>query len=1101
MIYTSSSRALLMLSLIFTLFSCGEDKPRKILVFNNNATNKAVGYEAVKRIMEFGKNRQLEIDTTSDKRFLSEDTLKNYGALILVNTKSNGLDAATQNDIQRFIEAGGGLAGIHAGGSTTHQWPLFSKIVGGVIETKANSDSASQISINVIDDDLSKVDNMPKTWSQQDAMLKVNSLDEDNTTVAMANDKPVSWHRKYEGSKIFYTLAGGDQQSYSNENFVNHVLDGIQYVASGSALDYGKAKTLRVPEANRFLPIVLDSYLDEPIEMEILDNGKVIFIERHGNVKIYDPSVKASKVIGKLDVQLSGNYEDGLLGLEIDPNFNKNQFIYLYYSPLGGKPVQNLSRFKLNGDTLMMNSEKLVIEVPVQRETCCHSAGNVYFSKDGNLYLSTGDNTSSKESDGFTPIDERAGRAPFDAQKSSGNTHDLRGKILRIHVEADGTYTIPEGNLFPKDGSKGRPEIYVMGARNPYRLTVDNRGFLYWGDVGPDGGQDSERGPRSYDEWNQARKPGYFGWPYFLANNIAYADFDFEKNVIGAKFNPENPVNESPNNNGSKTLPPAQPAMIYYPYNESSEFPMLGTGSRSAMSGPFYYQADYKDSNAKFPKYYDEKLFIFEWARSWIKVLTFNKEGDLQQIESFLPEMEFYHPIDVKFGADGAMYVLNYGANYFARNPDAQLVRIEYAEGNRQPVAQIVADKTVGAVPLKINFSAKKSFDYDANAKLTYAWDSGEGETSREPEPVFTFDKEGVYRASLTVTDESGASAKSEVEIKVGNEMPTVDVELNGNRSFYLGNSPLSYQVSVQDKEDGNLQNGIDPKQVSFAIDYLSEGNDLALLASHAADGVSAKYLKGKALMDESDCKSCHALNQKSIGPSLNAVAQRYKVNVKAVPMLVNKIIGGGNGNWGTIMMAAHPQLSEKETEQMVNYILSLADQQKNLPLKGVYNLKEHKATDATGVYIFSARYVDKGSDITGKLTGRKMIILRNPKVQAEDFNKFHEVGTQRPVGADLAYVSEIKDGSYISFSDIDLNGVGEIAFNVQANTGEMEVRIDSSEGSVIGNVNLASQLQEWRTINVKIKNTEKPSDLYIVFKNSEGKRPFMNMDWLVFKK
>ncbi|MBK7653635.1 MAG: PQQ-dependent sugar dehydrogenase [Flammeovirgaceae bacterium] len=86
------------------------------------------------------------------------------------------------------------------------------------------------------------------------------------------------------------------------------------------------------------------------------------------------------------------------------------------------------------------------------------------------------------ESDGYSPADARAGRSPFDAMKSSSNTNDLRGKILRIHPEPDGTYTIPEGNLFPKGEEKTRPEIYVMGNRNPYRISVDQKtGFLYWG--------------------------------------------------------------------------------------------------------------------------------------------------------------------------------------------------------------------------------------------------------------------------------------------------------------------------------------------------------------------------------------------------------------------------------------------------------------------------------------------------------------------------------------------------------------------------------------------------------------------------------------------
>ena len=179
-------------------------------------------------------------------------------------------------------------------------------------------------------------------------------------------------------------------------------------------------------------------------------------------------------------------------------------------------------------DSLLLQSEKVILEVAVQRETCCHSGGSISFGPNGNLFLSTGDNTSSKESDGYSPLDERAGRAPFDAQKGSSNTQDLRGKILRITPTAEGSYTIPTGNLFSSDGSVGRPEIYAMGCRNPFRFSVDQKtGYIYWGDVGPDSGKDSKLGPQSYDEWNQAKTPGNYGWPYFEADNKAYPMLDF----------------------------------------------------------------------------------------------------------------------------------------------------------------------------------------------------------------------------------------------------------------------------------------------------------------------------------------------------------------------------------------------------------------------------------------------------------------------------------------------------------------------------------------------------------------------------------------------
>jgi glucose/arabinose dehydrogenase len=294
------------------------------------------------------------------------------------------------------------------------------------------------------------------------------------------------------------------------------------------AIDYKKATTKRVPEENRFSKVVLKYNFDEPTEMAILPDGRIMFLERKGNVKLYDPKDDSLRVINTFNVWTK--FEDGMLGLTLDPNFSKNNWLYIYYSS-PDKSVNVLSRFVFATDKIDMSSEKQLLEVPTQRETCCHTGGSLAFAADGNLFLSTGDNTSPFESDGFSPSDERPGRSPFDAQKSSGNTNDLRGKILRIHPQDDGTYTIPDGNLFPKGEAKTKPEIYVMGCRNPYRISVDQKtGYLYWGEVGPDAGfNDSIRGPRGYDEVNQAQKAGYFGWPYFVGNNYAYGEHNRKK--------------------------------------------------------------------------------------------------------------------------------------------------------------------------------------------------------------------------------------------------------------------------------------------------------------------------------------------------------------------------------------------------------------------------------------------------------------------------------------------------------------------------------------------------------------------------------------------
>ena len=266
----------------------------------------------------------------------------------------------------------------------------------------------------------------------------------------------------------------------------------------------------------------------------------------------------------------------------------KNGWIYLYYSPpethqdKNGQKAGREHSFPLHlkEDKLDMASEKVMLRVATQREECCHAGGSLAFDAKGNLYLSTGDNTNPFGSDGFSPTDERPGRSPWDAQKSPANANDLRGKVLRVTPQADGTIKIPKGNLF-KPGTPGtRPEIYAMGCRNPFRISVDQKnGILYWGDVGPDAqGFQEGRGPAGQDEVNQARAAGNFGWPYFVGDNKAYWKYDFEKKTSGERFDPLKPLNKSPNNTGIKELPPAQPAFIYYPYGPSAKFPVVEGG-------------------------------------------------------------------------------------------------------------------------------------------------------------------------------------------------------------------------------------------------------------------------------------------------------------------------------------------------------------------------------------------------------------------------------------------------------------------------------------------------------------------------------------------
>ncbi len=414
----------------------------------------------------------------------------------------------------------------------------------------------------------------------------------------------------------------------------------------------------------------------EPISLDVAGDGAVYVAERRGGLFRWDPVTGNVREFGRLEV-FTGP-EDGLLGFVLHPGFITNHWIFAYHSTPG--VLENrLSRFTVTNGVLDAASHRILLRIPTLIPKPNHSGGGLDFDAAGNIYLGTGDYTLAGGSDGFAPLDERPGHELNDSQRTAANTADLRGKILRVHPESDGGLILPAGNLFPPGTPHARPEIYVMGVRNPFRLAVDRpSGRLFWGDVGPDAtGPDPARGPAGFDEFNVTRTAGNFGWPYFLADNRPYAAFDFSNRTPGRLFDPSHPVNASVNNTGRRDLPPARPAFLWYPPGQSSRWPVLGSGARSAMAGPvFRFRSDVLARG--WPADLDGAVVLWDWERGWLLAVWLDPEDHLSRIQRILPGEKFRRPISARFGPDGALYLLEWGSNW-AENRDAALVRVEAA--------------------------------------------------------------------------------------------------------------------------------------------------------------------------------------------------------------------------------------------------------------------------------------------------------------------------------------------------------------------------------------------------------------------------------------
>ena len=869
-------------------------------------------------------------------------------------------------------------------------------------------------------------------------------------------------------------------------------------------LIFNRVHAVEVDDAYRYHVEILAQSILKPMELEIAPDGRVFVNDIGGSLHIIHPDTGDSVLAGKLDVFTE--QENGFLGFALDPLFLDNQWIYLFYSPVDYSG-QRLSRFRMDGDKLDLSSEKVMLEFLVQRLQCCHHAGTVEFAPDGNLLISTGDNTfPGAPTGGSAPIDERPEKFPWDAQKSSANTHDLRGKILRIHPTEEGGYTIPEGNLFPKDGSSGRPEIFVMGCRNPWRMSVDEKtGIVYWGEVGPDAGGDTERGPRGYDEINQARMAGNFGWPYFVGKNFAYADHDFATGKNGPKYDPIRPINESPNNTGNRILPPAQPAFIYWPYADSPEFPMLGSGGRTACAGPvFHYKPEFEKTGG-FPEHWDSCLLFWDWQRPFMKWARLDSGSNLMGIEAFtdavilrndgkapegLDEVGRFliqRPVDAQFGPDGCLYLLDYGRTWGA-NEDSQLLKISYHRGNIPPVAVANVTPDAGKEPLTIQLSAEGSMDYEGDA-LQYTWTvhPGEIQVAKGHDAEVTVQYPGNYIVTLDVEDEKGAITQSSVPLLVGNSRPKVKLLSPEDGDFFEPGAPIPYQVHVQDAEDGDS-------------DYNDEFMD-------AKVNVTVRYLKsmdqkeavpaGFAAMKNSDCLNCHGVNQRIVGPPFLEIANRYRDQPDAMPETVKRIIQGSAGVWGEVPMLPHSQLAEQEVEQMVKWIYGLKpDDQGGHSIRGLKGDLQASTKPENRFAIIEASYTDFGHEAVNPLTASTRVRLRQRTIEAEhcdDYSGLKILGNK--LGA-------IEHDSHAIFKNIPLARIFGVTVRVASGGPgcQMALRQGSKEGPVLATfqVKPTGGYNEFVELTSEWTASDQRSDVFITFENP-GKGGLMDLDWIRF--
>ncbi|MFB8029025.1 MULTISPECIES: ThuA domain-containing protein [unclassified Streptomyces] len=747
------------------------EAPFRVLVYSGAArASQGTVHAGVEAVKGLGVRNGFGVEATDDPAVFNDTDLARFHTVVFNNTAAaadgaGALDGAGRAALRRYIRAGGGWVGLHDASAGTGGWDWYDGLVGAALDRRTPVQAGR---IEVLDHAHPSTMTLPDLWERTEEWLgwrtdptpTVHTLArirvrDKITGLGAGMDHPWSWCRNYDGGRSWFTAGGHAPSAFQDDAFLRHLLGGIEWAAGARPGDC----TATQSRSFQRTPLAAGGLFD-PVDMAVAPDRRVFVARRTGELAVVDQ--RTMRVSTALDLAYSPEAvarAGGLSALALDPDFAENAWLYLLRSDTTGGRLF-LSRFTADGPAVDPASERRLLVLPGRRSTAGGRpppSGSLAFDQQGRLYVATGD---------VTPSDAPDARS------------DLRGSVLRITPQDDGTYTVPEGNLHRAGTSGARPEIYATGLRDPFRVTVDpSSGTPLAAATAPDGSA----------EYLRIAGAGRVDGPY-CAGDGAEAG-------AGAGC---------PRAGGA---PPAVP---------------VARGDVVAVSGSVY---DYDPASlyrSKFPEYFDGKWLTYDPAGRHFTAHAFQRAdqtfvdprfgpveaGGLQSVTELFGDMEWHRPVSAVLGPDGALYVvdsgLDGGTGRDGGNEGAGVFRIDHVGDGRLPGAGIAVDRDNGSAPLTVTFEGAGSGPA-GRSRTAYAWDfDGDGGTdSTEANPSYTYRTEGRFTARLTVTGPEGTTAMAGQEITVGNTRPRITVHGPPDGGLFRPGDTLAFTVGVEDPEDG----------------------------------------------------------------------------------------------------------------------------------------------------------------------------------------------------------------------------------------------------------------------------------------------------------
>lgn len=243
---THTFPTILFLILFALAFSCKyEQTSVRILVFTKTAGFRHASIsDGLAALQRLGTENGFLVDHTENATDFQEENLCRYAAVVFLNTSGDVLDPAQQAAFEQYIRSGGGFVGIHAATDTEYDWPWYAGLVGAYFNGHPDIQDATLI---VLDSSHPATRHLGATWQRRDEWYNFRdrnpqvsvlvTIDENTYSGGtMGADHPISWYHAYDGGRAFYTAMGHTTETFSEPDFLKHLLGGLQY-AMGGRLD------------------------------------------------------------------------------------------------------------------------------------------------------------------------------------------------------------------------------------------------------------------------------------------------------------------------------------------------------------------------------------------------------------------------------------------------------------------------------------------------------------------------------------------------------------------------------------------------------------------------------------------------------------------------------------------------------------------------------------------------------------------------------------------------------------------------------------------------------------------------------------------------